>query len=152
MIQKMNTLVNQIPMYPAILVYFLLFLPAFSHLLVALSQQKENFCLPKVLFLFIQAAGLAYHQGRLAALVSHHAPACIVLALFCAIIVFIPFFIVCLTHDVLSYDLIIAFIPFLFAFVCVLISTLPIIRFRKNDYVARISVRHNLLGYQCKSS
>ena len=24
-------------------------------------QQKENFCLPKVLFLFIQAAGLAYH-------------------------------------------------------------------------------------------
>ncbi|MBQ3057273.1 MAG: hypothetical protein IJC95_07310, partial [Clostridia bacterium] len=25
-------------------------------------QQKENFCLPKVLFLFIQAAGLAYHH------------------------------------------------------------------------------------------
>lgn len=49
-------------------------------------QQKRNFCLPKVPFLFIQAAGLvyhrrmkcgAYHQGRRAALVSHHAPACI---------------------------------------------------------------------------
>ena len=47
-----------------------------------LRQQKENFCLPKVLFLFIQAAGLAYHrrttcgayhQGRLADLVSHQA-------------------------------------------------------------------------------
>ena len=25
-------------------------------------QQKENFCLPKVLFLFIQAAGLVYHR------------------------------------------------------------------------------------------
>ena len=53
-------------------------------------QQKENFCLPKVLFLFIQAAGLAYHrrakrgayhQGRRAALVSHHAQACISLRL-----------------------------------------------------------------------
>ena len=27
-----------------------------------LRQQKENFCLPKVLFLFIPAAGLAYHH------------------------------------------------------------------------------------------
>ena len=44
------------------------------------GEQKENFCLPKVLFLFIQATGLAYHrrakcsvyhQWRLAALVSH---------------------------------------------------------------------------------
>ena len=50
-----------------------------------ITQQKENFCLPKVLFLFIQAAGLAYHHdavvdiinGKLAAIVSHHAPACI---------------------------------------------------------------------------
>ena len=55
-----------------------------------LRQQKRNFCLPKVPFLFIQAAGLAYHrhtkcgayhQGRKAALVSHHAPACILLRL-----------------------------------------------------------------------
>ena len=53
-------------------------------------QQKRNFCLPKVPFLFIQAAGLAYHrrtkcgayhQGRKTALVSHHAPACIFLRL-----------------------------------------------------------------------
>jgi len=54
---------------------------------VVLSQQKTHFCLPtNVLFLFIQAAGLAYHrrakrgvyhQGRQAALASHHAPACI---------------------------------------------------------------------------
>ena len=28
----------------------------------SLRQRKENFCLPKVLFLFIQAAGLAYHH------------------------------------------------------------------------------------------
>ena len=57
---------------------------------LSLRQQKENFCLPKVLFLFIQAAGLAYHrrakrgvyhQGRQAAIVSHHAPACISLRL-----------------------------------------------------------------------
>jgi len=27
-----------------------------------ITQQKENFWLPKVLFLFIQAAGLAYHR------------------------------------------------------------------------------------------
>ena len=56
-----------------------------------LRQQKQNICLPtNVLFLFIQAAGLAYHrrtkcgayhQGRRAALVSHHAVACIYLRL-----------------------------------------------------------------------
>ena len=54
-------------------------------------QQKQNICLPtNVLFLFIQAACLAYHrlakrgayhQRRRAALVSHHAPACILLRL-----------------------------------------------------------------------
>ena len=54
-------------------------------------QQKPNICLPtNVRFLFIQAAGLAYHrrtkcgayhQGRKTALVSHHAPACISLRL-----------------------------------------------------------------------
>ena len=48
-----------------------------------LRQQKENFCLPKVLFLFIQAAGLAYHHDAVVYIispfgaVSHHAPACI---------------------------------------------------------------------------
>ena len=53
-------------------------------------QQKQNICRQiNVLFLFIQAAGLVYHrrakcgvyhQGRRAALVNHHAPACIFLA------------------------------------------------------------------------
>ena len=56
-----------------------------------LDKQKQNICLPtNVLFLFFQAAGLVYHrrttcgvyhQGRRAALVSHHAPACILLRL-----------------------------------------------------------------------
>lgn len=53
------------------------------------------------------------------------------LALFCATIVFIPLFIVSLIYDVLSYDLVVAFTPFLIALVCVFVSTLPIIRFRK---------------------
>ena len=51
--------------------------PAREFKSLLLRQQKENFCLPKVLFLFIQAAGLAYHhrakrgvyhQGRVAPL------------------------------------------------------------------------------------
>jgi len=55
-----------------------------------LLQKRSNFCLPKVTSFFIQAAGLAYHhrakcgayhQGRQAALVSHHATACITLRL-----------------------------------------------------------------------
>ena len=50
-----------------------------------LDQQKRNFCLPKVPFLFIQAAGLAYHRDAVVDIispfgaVSHHAPACIFL-------------------------------------------------------------------------
>jgi hypothetical protein len=53
-------------------------------------QKRSNFCLPKVTSFFIQAAGLAYHrrtkcgayhQGRQADLVSHHASACISLRL-----------------------------------------------------------------------
>ena len=55
----------------------------------------------------------------------------IILALICATIVFIPLLIVSLIYDVLSYDLIVAFTPFPIAFICVLISFLPIIRFRK---------------------
>lgn len=54
-----------------------------------------------------------------------------ILALICATIVFIPLFIVSLIYDVLSYDLIVAFIPFPIALICVLISFLPIFRFRK---------------------
>ena len=58
--------------------------------ITAICQQKENFCLSKVSSFFIQAAGLvyhrrtkcgAYHQGRQADLVSHHASACISLRL-----------------------------------------------------------------------
>lgn len=55
----------------------------------------------------------------------------IVVALICAIIVFIPLFIVSLTYDVISYDLFIAFVPFPIALVWVLVSALSIIRFRK---------------------
>jgi len=55
----------------------------------------------------------------------------ITLALICATIVFIPLLIVSLIYDVLSYDLIAAFMPFPIAFICVFISFLPIIRFRK---------------------
>ena len=54
-----------------------------------------------------------------------------ILALICATLVFIPLLIVSLVYDVLSYDLIIAFVPFPIALICVLVSLLPIIRFRK---------------------
>ncbi len=54
-----------------------------------------------------------------------------ILALFCATLVCIPLLIVSLVYDVLSYDLIIAFVPFPIALICVLVSLLPIIRFRK---------------------
>ena len=53
------------------------------------------------------------------------------LALFCAIICFIPLFSVSLIYAVLSYDLIVSFAPFPLALICVLISALPIIRFRE---------------------
>ena len=53
-----------------------------------LHQQKQNICLPtNVLFLFIQAAGLAYHHDAVVDIISlfgavyHHAPACIFLRL-----------------------------------------------------------------------
>ena len=39
-----------------------------------LHQQKENFCLPKVLFLFIQAAGLAYHHDAVADIIKGGSP------------------------------------------------------------------------------
>lgn len=55
----------------------------------------------------------------------------ILTALICAFLIFVPIFIVALIFDVLSYDLFVAFIPFPIAFVCVLISLLPIIRFKK---------------------
>ena len=55
----------------------------------------------------------------------------VILALICTTIVFIPLLIASLIYDVLSYDLIVAFIPFPIAFICVLFSFLSIIRFRK---------------------
>lgn len=54
-----------------------------------------------------------------------------VLALICAIIVFIPIFIMSLVYDVLPYDLFIAFVPFGLALLCVLISLFPTIRFHR---------------------
>ena len=39
-----------------------------------LRQQKENFCLPKVLFLFIQAAGLAYHHDAVVNIIKGGSP------------------------------------------------------------------------------
>ena len=64
---------------------FFAFLPTLAHRLCGSSQQKRNFCLPKVPFLFIQAAGLVYHHDAVVYIispfgaVSHHAPACICL-------------------------------------------------------------------------
>ncbi len=55
----------------------------------------------------------------------------IILALICATICFIPLFIVSVIYDVLSYDIIVAFAPFVIALICVLISLFPIIRFKK---------------------
>lgn len=55
----------------------------------------------------------------------------ILTALICSFLVFVPIFIVSLIFDVLSYDLFVAFIPFPIALVYVLISLLPIIRFKK---------------------
>ena len=37
-------------------------------------QQKRNFCLPKVPFLFIQAAGLAYHHDAVVDIIKGGAP------------------------------------------------------------------------------
>ena len=53
------------------------------------------------------------------------------LALFCAIIVFIPFFIVSLLYNYDPNDTVLSFIPFGIALICVLLSLLPIVRFRK---------------------
>ncbi len=53
------------------------------------------------------------------------------LSFFCAIIAFIPLFVVSLIYDVVSYDLAVAFAPFALAFGCFLISIFPILRFKK---------------------
>ena len=53
------------------------------------------------------------------------------LALFCSILVFIPLFICSLIYDVLSYDIAVSFVPFAIAIICVLISLIPTIQFRR---------------------
>ena len=55
----------------------------------------------------------------------------ILLALFCSILVFIPLFIVSLIYDVMSYDIAVSFVPFAIAIICVLISLIPTIQFRR---------------------
>ena len=55
----------------------------------------------------------------------------ICIALICATIAFLPMFIVSLIYDVKKNDTLIAFIPYLFAFAWILISFLPIIRFKR---------------------
>ena len=53
------------------------------------------------------------------------------LALFCAIIAFIPLFIVSLIYDVIPEDTLISFVPFVIAAICVAIASLYTIRFKK---------------------
>ena len=53
------------------------------------------------------------------------------LGMFCAIIVFIPLFVVSLIFDVISYDIAISFVPFLLSFLCVLFANLHTIHFEK---------------------
>ena len=53
------------------------------------------------------------------------------LALFCAIIAFIPLFIVSLIYNVIPEDTLISFVPFVIAAICVGIASLYIVRFKK---------------------
>ena len=52
-------------------------------------------------------------------------------ALFCAILCFVPLFIVSLIYDVLSYDLVVSFVPFFIALLFVAFSYLYTFRFRR---------------------
>lgn len=52
-------------------------------------------------------------------------------ALFCAILCFVPLFIVSLIYDLLSYDLVVSFAPFFVALLCVAFSYLYTFRFRR---------------------
>ena len=61
-------------------VYFSLFLPCFIHLFTALSQQKQNICLPTNVLFFCLSKPQAWHIIRRKA-VYHHALACISLRL-----------------------------------------------------------------------
>ncbi len=53
------------------------------------------------------------------------------LSLLCAIIAFVPLFVVSLIYDVVPEDILIAFAPFVIGAICVAIASLFTIRFRK---------------------
>lgn len=53
------------------------------------------------------------------------------LAFFAAFLCFVPLFIVSLAFDVLSYDIIVSFVPFFIALLCVAFSYIYTFRFRK---------------------
>ncbi len=52
-------------------------------------------------------------------------------ALVCAVIVFIPLFVVALFYDVVPHDIIVAFLPFVLAALSVAVASLYTIRFKK---------------------
>lgn len=53
------------------------------------------------------------------------------LALICAIMIFLPLFIVSLFYDIVPEDTLISFIPFILATICVAVASLYTIRFKK---------------------
>ncbi len=53
------------------------------------------------------------------------------LALFCAIIIFLPLFITSLFYDIVPEDTLISFLPFILASICVAVASLYTIRFKK---------------------
>ena len=64
------------------------------------------------------------------------------LALFCAVIVFLPLFIVSLFCDVIPEDTVISFVPFVLASICVVAASLYTIRFKK--MIAEQERSHNI--------
>ena len=53
------------------------------------------------------------------------------LAFICAVIVFVPLFVVSLFYNVVREDIIISFVPFVLAMLCVAVASLYTIRFKK---------------------
>ena len=53
------------------------------------------------------------------------------LAFLCAVIVFVPLFVVSLFYNVVREDIIISFVPFVLAMLCVAVASLYTIRFKK---------------------
>ena len=54
----------------------------------------------------------------------------IMLALICALFVFVPLFAVSLIYDVVPEDILVSFVPFLLAAICIALASLYTIRFR----------------------